>query len=101
MIDRLLTKVFGTQHERDLKKLAPRVAAINALEPALQKLSDEQLRAKTAEFKARIAQAVDRAPEEEKASARRAVLDELLPEAFAVAREASVRTLGCGPSTSS
>ena len=44
MIDRFLAKVFGTQHERDIKKLAPRVERINALEPAMQALSDEALR---------------------------------------------------------
>ncbi len=102
MIDRFLAKVFGTQHERDLKKLAPRVERINALEPAMQALSDEALRAKTVEFRERIAKALEgvgvqedgqRAAEELK-EARAAILDELLEEAFAVAREASVRALG-------
>jgi len=65
MIDRVLTKIFGTQHERDLKKLAPRVEAINALEPSIKALSDEQLRAKTDSFRARIAAALEGvAPEE-------------------------------------
>jgi preprotein translocase subunit SecA len=97
MIDRVLTKIFGTQHERDLKKLAPRVAAINALEPAMQALSDEQLRAKTDSFRARIAAALEGVPEDEQKAARDRILDELLNEAFAVAREASVRTLGMRP----
>ena len=97
MIDRFLAKVFGTQHERDLKKLAPRVARINALEPPIQKLSDEALRAKTAEFRARIAKALEGVAEEDQKAARNAALDEILEEAFAVAREASVRTLGMRP----
>ena len=97
MIDRFLAKIFGTQHERDLKKLAPRVERINALEPGIQKLSDEELRGKTAEFRARIARAVEGAHEDDRKAARDAVLDEILEEAFAVAREASVRALGMRP----
>src|ERR1700690_1188985 len=54
LINTLLGKVFGTKNEREVKRLQPRVAAINALEPEIQKLSDEQLSAKTAEFRARI-----------------------------------------------
>ena len=54
MINTLLGKVFGTRNEREIKRLLPRVAAINALEPEMQKLSDEQLRAKTDEFRKRI-----------------------------------------------
>ena len=76
----LLTKVFGTKHERDIKKLQPIVDQINALEPSIKRLSDEQLRAKTDEFKARLADGQ--------------TLDDLLVEAFAVVREAAVRTLG-------
>ena len=97
MIDKVLAKVFGTQHERDIKKLLPRVARINALEPAMQALSDDELRGKTAEFRARIAAAMDKvadAEEKEQKDARAEILDELLEEAFAVVREASVRTLG-------
>ena len=97
MIDRFLAKVFGTQHERDLKKLAPRVEPINALEPSMQALSDEALRAKTDEFRARIAKALEGVHEEDLKAARNAVLDEILEEAFAVAREASVRALGMRP----
>ncbi len=55
IVDTLLAKVIGTQNERDLKRLRPYVAAINAKEPEIQKLSDEQLRGKTAEFRARLA----------------------------------------------
>ena len=53
--DKALTKVFGTANERAIKRLLPVVDTINALEPQIQKLSDEELRAKTAEFRARIA----------------------------------------------
>ena len=80
MINQLLTKVFGSQHERDVKRMQPTVAAINALEPEVKALSDEQLRAKTVELRARLADG--------------ATLDDLLPEAFAVVREAAVRTVG-------
>src|SRR5262245_50992266 len=97
MIDRLLARVFGTQHERDIKKLVPRVARINALESAMKALSDEQLRAKTDEFRQKIAKALEGVHEEDLKAARNAVLDEVLEEAFAVAREASVRTLGVRP----
>ena len=97
MIDRVLTKIFGTQHERDIKKLLPRVHAINALEPAIHALSDEQLRGKTAELKARLAAKLDGVPDDEVKAARARALDELLEEAFAVVREASVRTLGMRP----
>ena len=54
MINTLLGKVFGTKNEREVKRLLPRVTAINALEAEMQKLSDDQLRAKTEEFRARI-----------------------------------------------
>src|SRR5919109_1650534 len=79
MIGQLLAKVIGTQNERELKRLRPRVAEIGALEPQIQALTDEQLRAKTDEFRKRIA---DGAP-----------LDDLLVEAFAVVREAGRRVL--------
>ena len=79
MLKFIVRKIFGTQNERDLKRMAPLVARINALESALRELSDEQLRAKTGEFQARA-----RGGEE---------LDDLLPETFAVVREAARRTL--------
>ena len=53
MIGQLLAKVIGTQNEREIKRLRPRVAEINALEPAIQALTDEQLRGKTDEFRER------------------------------------------------
>jgi preprotein translocase subunit SecA len=51
MIERLLTSIFGTKHERDVKRMIPVVAAINALEPEISPLSDEDLRGKTTEFR--------------------------------------------------
>ncbi|NVM21964.1 MAG: preprotein translocase subunit SecA, partial [Desulfobacterales bacterium] len=79
MIGSLLKKVFGSKNERELNKLQPIVEQVNALEPQMQALSDAQLKAKTQEFRQRIDHG--------------ASLDEILPEAFAVVREASVRTL--------
>ena len=79
MIGQLLAKVIGTQNEREIKRLRPRVAEINALEPTTKVLSDEQLRDKTVEFRGRVADG--------------ATLDDLLPEAFAVVREAGRRVL--------
>ncbi|MCM2523897.1 preprotein translocase subunit SecA [Stenotrophomonas maltophilia] len=80
MINSLLTRVFGSRNERQLRQLNRIVAKINALEPEIEKLSDEQLQAKTPEFKQRIAGGE--------------ALDKVLPEAFAVCREASRRVLG-------
>src|SRR5580765_7094126 len=79
MLQALLAKVVGTQNERELKRLRPIVGQVNAFEPAIQALSDEQLRAKTPELRERIS--------------RGAPLDDLLPEAFAVVREAGRRVL--------
>ncbi len=118
MIDKVLTKIFGTSNERIIKKLWPMVAAINDLEPATKQLTDEQLRARTAVFRARIAERVQErlkgfeSPEELRAAEREAdareaaerraaeqdkaereALDELLPEAFAVVREAGWRAV--------
>ena len=91
--DKLLTKVFGSSNQRFLKTVQPIVEQINALEPAIKKLSDEQLRARTAEFKERLQQEVAGITDKEELKRReREVLDEILPEAFAVVREASVRT---------
>ena len=94
-VDKLLTKVFGSSNQRYLKSIQPIVDQINALEPAIKKLSDEQLRARTAEFKEQLQRAVAGAtdPEDRKRREREA-LDEILPEAFAIVREASVRTTG-------
>ena len=111
MINTLLGKVFGTKNEREVKRLQPRVDTINALEPAMRKLSDEQLRAKTDEFRARIRERLSSIADEpevdpelqnsdrqkeietQRDEALKAVLDELLEEAFAVVREAGQRVL--------
>ncbi len=104
MIGSTLTKIFGTSNERIVKRLMPTVAAIGALEPQLQTLSHADLRNKTNEFKARIAARLEGIgtgaitdSDEDKAARKQAekeVLDELLPEAFAVVREAGRRILG-------
>jgi preprotein translocase subunit SecA len=131
--DKFLARIFGTANERIIKKLWPVVAEINALEPSIKALSDDELRAKTREFRTRIAQRVAeqtggiekriteirdrikeadaagdkeglenakadlRSAEDEKAAdlktTERAALDEILPEAFAVVREAGWRTV--------
>ena len=83
MFNRALTNLFGSRNERVLRQLSRTVNRINALEPEFEKLDDEGLRGKTAEFKERIEGG--------------ATLEKLLPEAFAVVREASKRTLGMRP----
>ncbi|MGA2536735.1 MAG: preprotein translocase subunit SecA [Terracidiphilus sp.] len=94
VFDKVLTKVFGTANERLLKRLWPIVAQIGDFEAALKPLSDEQLRAKTVEFRARIASALEGITDEEEIkTAERAALDEILPEAFAVVREAGWRAV--------
>jgi preprotein translocase subunit SecA len=93
MITNVLTKIFGSRNERLLKQYSRVVAAINALEPGIAALSDEALRARTAEFKQRLEARVAAAPAEQKDAAEREGLEELLPEAFAVVREAGKRTL--------
>ena len=75
----LLTKLFGSRNDRLLKQYRKTVARINALEPQFEKLSDEQISAKTQEFKERLGKGE--------------TLDQLLPEAFAVVREASKRVM--------
>jgi preprotein translocase subunit SecA len=80
MIGALARKFFGSANERRMRAYQPFVEAINALEPELQKLSDEELRARTADFRAKVAAGIP--------------LDELLIPAFATVREAAKRTLG-------
>ena len=80
MVFKLFTKIFGSNNDRVLKKIQPIIDEINLLEPAIKKLSDEQMTQKTVEFKDRINKGES--------------LDDLLPDAFALVREASVRTLG-------
>ncbi len=92
--DKVLTKIFGTANERLIKRLKPSVAAIGATEPEMKKLSDEELKAKTAEFKARIQARLEGITDEEaKKEAEKEVLEEILPEAFAVVREAGWRAV--------
>ncbi len=94
MIDKVLTKFFGTSNERIIKRLWPVVATINDLEAATKQLTDEQLRAKTVEFRARIAAKLEGITGEEAVkAAEREALDEILPEAFAVVREAGWRAV--------
>ena len=80
MIEGLLSKVFGTQHERQMKKLQPVIDKINGLEESMKALTDEELKAKTPEFQERLKKGE--------------TTDDILCEAFAVCREASVRVLG-------
>jgi preprotein translocase subunit SecA len=95
MIDKFLTKIFGSENQRYLKTIQPIIHQINELEPSVKKLSDDELRARTTEFKERVARAVaDSKDMEDRKRRERAILDELLPEAFATVREASVRSTG-------
>jgi preprotein translocase subunit SecA len=92
--DKVLTKIFGTANERLIKRLMPVVATINALEADTKQLSDEQLRAKTVEFRERIAARLEGITDAgERKTAEAAALDDLLPEAFAVVREAGWRAV--------
>src|SRR5438874_5950706 len=105
MINQILTAIFGSKHERDVKRMIPLVEQINALEPEASSLSDEQLREKTAEFRGRlrpVVEALDARKKEiplDDAAVKGAqtdlqeALNDLLPEAFAVCREAAKRTL--------
>ncbi len=121
MINTLLGKVFGTKNERVMKSLMPKVQAINALEPEIQKLTDAELRARTDEFRQRIQERLSRVGggngsqppgddsgaelegeddldrikrlEKEQYDALQVVLGEILVEAFAVVREAGRRVL--------
>jgi preprotein translocase subunit SecA len=93
--DKVLTKVFGSSNERFLKSIRPTIAAISELEPEVQKLSDDELRARTAAFKERIAEAVkDAGDKDDRKRREQEALEEILPEAFALVREASKRTTG-------
>src|SRR6266576_6811730 len=94
-IDKVLTKIFGSSNQRYLKTVQPMVEEVNALEPSIKKLSDEEMRARTAIFKERLQKVVEGVKDkEERKRLERAALDEILPEAFALVREASVRTTG-------
>ena len=107
MIGTIISKVIGTKNEREMKRLWPLVTQINALEPGMQKLSDAELRAKTDEFRQRVRESVqraapndvdDQAVESTTSKTKRDpvledALNEVLPEAFAVVREAGRRVL--------
>jgi preprotein translocase subunit SecA len=105
MIDKVLTAIFGSKHERDVKRMLPVVAQINALEPEVSALSDEQLRGRTSEFRQRLRPVVEVLVNAQKEVPRDEnvikaaqtdlgeALNDLLPEAFAVCREAAKRTL--------
>ena len=94
LLDKVLTKIFGTSNERIVKRLTPVVAVINALEADIKALTDEQLREKTVEFRARIAASLEGIEDaDERGKAESAALDEILPEAFAVVREAGWRAV--------
>ncbi len=80
MVEAVLRKIFGTKHEREMKSIQPVINKINSLEPQMQSLSDEQLKAKTPEFQQRLKNGE--------------TVHDILPEAFAVCREASKRVLG-------
>ena len=80
MIKALMGAIFGSQNERDIKKIKPVADKINSFEPNIEKLSDEELKSKTQEFKKRLADGE--------------TLEDILPEAFACVREASKRTIG-------
>lgn len=80
MLNQILAKIFGTKNEREIKAVMPLVEKINSFEPSLQSLTDAQIQAKTSEFKERVSKGE--------------TLDDLLPEAFAVCREAGKRALG-------
>ena len=80
MVQKIFTKLFGTHHDREIKKLQPLVNKINDLENSMQKLSDDELKNKTTEFKKRLQNGE--------------TVDDILHEAFAVCREASKRVLG-------
>jgi len=93
MLRKILTKIFGSRNERLIKSYARAVAEINALEPQIAALSDEALRAKTDEFRVRLAERLAGSTPETHDDALRQALDELLPEAFAVVREVGKRVL--------
>ncbi len=103
MLQKFVKTVGGNPHKREIEKLSEIVDEINALEPEFEKLSDEALRAKTEEFRAKLPAPVSRKEkgdgnealdEKERQALEQDILEEILPEAFAVVREASKRTIG-------
>ncbi|HRH43289.1 MAG TPA: preprotein translocase subunit SecA, partial [Pyrinomonadaceae bacterium] len=93
--DKFLTKIFGSENNRFLKKIQPIIEHINSLEPQLQALSDDELRTRTARFKEHVANALEGITDKEtRRKKEQEVLNELLPEAFATVREGSRRVTG-------
>src|SRR5256885_7120377 len=94
-LDKFLTKVFGSSNQRYLKGLQPTIERINELEATVKPLSDDELRARCAQFREQIAhELTDVRDKEERKRREQEVLDEILPEVFALVREASVRATG-------
>jgi preprotein translocase subunit SecA len=94
LFNKVVAAVFGTSNEREIKRIQPLVEQINSLEPAMKQLSDEQLRAKTDEFRQRIRERLDAIEDpDQKDQELKAALDEIMPEAFAVVREGGWRVL--------
>src|SRR6185436_16673297 len=107
MFSTILRKIVGSRNDRLIRQYARQVRTINAFEPQMEKLSDAELAAKTDEFRGRVRDRLAKIPdyaqaepelkgqrEDERARVRKEALEELLPEAFAVVREASRRALG-------
>jgi preprotein translocase subunit SecA len=95
MFESFLKSLFGSKHERDVRRVGPIVEQVNGLAASFRELTDEDLQARTTEFKARIAQALEGVTDDaERLAAERAALEELLPEAFAAVKEACRRLVG-------
>ena len=95
VVDKFFNKILGTISQRYLKQAKSKVEEVNALEPKMQKLSDEEMRAKTDEYRKKLADALEGIEDiKERRLREREVLDEIMPEAFALVREASVRVTG-------
>ncbi|MBA2645453.1 MAG: preprotein translocase subunit SecA, partial [Pyrinomonadaceae bacterium] len=95
MIDKFLTKIFGSSNQRYIKTLQPLVAKVNEFESSVKKLSDDEMRARIAELREQVAREVgDTDDKEERKRRTQAALDEILPEVFALTREASMRATG-------
>src|SRR3990167_8932223 len=99
MIGKIFSAVVGTHNDRELKRLKPKMELIASLEPRISKLSDAELRAKTGEFKAKIKEGLKdrdlaKLEKDERRRMETEILEGILPEAFAVVREASKRVTG-------
>ena len=96
IIDKALSKVFGTKHERDVKAMRPRVAEINALEAGIKPLSDDEIRERVASIRVRVQESLKTLPEniEERRTLTRETLNKELVETFALVREAAWRAIG-------